>query len=286
MKRLKAVIPVAGLGTRLLPMTKAIPKEMLPIVDKPMIQYVVEECAAAGISDIVLVTHSSKNAIENHFDTSYELESMLEKRVQRQQLAELKSITPKGVRIMSIRQGLARGLGHAVHAAYPLIADAPFVVVLPDVLLDDTTFSSKTDNLANMQKQFQETGCSQILVEKIDPSQSRQYGMVALAQDQLKAGESSQLFAAVEKPAPEEAPSSFAIVGRYLFSATMWQCLAKTPLGHNDEIQLSDAINLLIEKEKVEAMRLVGQSHDCGNKLGYFKTNFLYTSRCYDILGE
>ncbi len=146
----KAVIPVAGLGTRMLPMTKAIPKEMLPIVDKPMIQYIVDECAAAGLTEIVLVTHSSKNAIENHFDTSYELESMLEKRVKRQQLAEVKGITPKGVTIMHVRQGNAKGLGHAILCALPVVGDEPFAVVLPDVLVDDTEYDVKTENLAYM----------------------------------------------------------------------------------------------------------------------------------------
>lgn len=164
---LKAVIPVAGLGTRMLPATKAIPKEMLPIVDKPLIQYIVNECAAAGIKEIILVTHSSKNAIENHFDTSFELESMLETRVKRQLLEEVQSICPKGVTIMNVRQGQSKGLGHAVLCAKPLIGNSPFAVILPDVLMDDSTSDLRKDNLAAMLRRFKETGNSQVMVEEV-----------------------------------------------------------------------------------------------------------------------
>jgi UTP--glucose-1-phosphate uridylyltransferase len=146
----KAVIPVAGLGTRMLPATKAIPKEMLPVVDKPLIQYVVAECVAAGIKEIILVTHASKNSIENHFDTSFELEATLEKRVKRQLLEAVQAICPKGVTIMHVRQGVAKGLGHAVLCARPMIGDAPFAVVLPDVIIDEYTSNLKKDNLADM----------------------------------------------------------------------------------------------------------------------------------------
>src|SRR5210317_375722 len=143
----KAVIPVAGLGTRMLPATKAIPKEMLPVVDKPLIQYVVNECVAAGIKEIVLVTHASKNSIENHFDTSFELETTLEQRVKRQLLEEVQAICPKDVTIMHVRQGAAKGLGHAIMCAHPMVGDAPFAVVLPDVIIDDYTSNLKKDNL-------------------------------------------------------------------------------------------------------------------------------------------
>ena len=158
--RLKAVIPVAGLGTRMLPATKAIPKEMLPVVDKPLIQYIVAECVAAGIKDIVLVTHSSKNAIENHFDTSFELEAMLEARVKRQLLSEVQSICPPDVTVMQVRQGQAKGLGHAVLCAKPMVGDSPFVVLLPDVLLDDSTADLRKENLAKMIQRFGDTGYS------------------------------------------------------------------------------------------------------------------------------
>ncbi|MCD3082131.1 formyltetrahydrofolate deformylase [Salmonella enterica subsp. enterica serovar Enteritidis] len=162
----KAVIPVAGLGTRMLPATKAIRKEMLPLVDKPLIQYVVNECIAAGITEIVLVTHSSKNSIENHFDTSFELEAMLEKRVKRQLLEEVQSICPPHVTIMQVRQGLAKGLGHAVLCAHPVVGNEPVAVILPDVILDEYESDLSQDNLAEMIRRFDETGNSQIMVTK------------------------------------------------------------------------------------------------------------------------
>ena len=195
----KAVIPVAGLGTRMLPATKAIPKEMLPIVDKPMIQYIVNECVAAGIKEIVLVTHSSKNAIENHFDKSFELETTLENRVKRQLLEEIQAICPKGVTIMHVRQGEAKGLGHAVLKARPIIGESPFVVVLPDVILDDASADLKTENLAAMLKRYNEVGHSQIMVEPVPMEMVSNYGVVDCAGHKLAAGESEAMTAVVEK---------------------------------------------------------------------------------------
>ncbi|HDL3852873.1 TPA: NTP transferase domain-containing protein, partial [Mannheimia haemolytica] len=164
---MKVIIPVAGLGTRMLPATKAIPKEMLTLADKPLIQYIVNECVAAGFKEIVLVTHSSKNAIENHFDTSFELETMLEKRVKRQLLDDVRSIVPKDVTLIHVRQGQAKGLGHAVLCGRTVVGDEPFAVVLPDVLLGEFTANQKTENLAAMVKRFQETGYSQIMVAPV-----------------------------------------------------------------------------------------------------------------------
>ena len=185
----KAVIPVAGLGTRMLPATKAIPKEMLPIVDKPLIQYVVNECVAAGIKEIVLVTHSSKNSIENHFDTSFELETMLEKRVKRQLLDDVRSICPRDVTIMHVRQGQAKGLGHAIMCAYPIVGNEPFAVVLPDVIIDDAASDLKTDNLAAMLELYDETGYSQIMVEPVPMQKVSSYGVVDINGQSLAAGE-------------------------------------------------------------------------------------------------
>lgn len=179
MTKLKAVIPVAGLGMRMLPATKAIPKEMLPIVDKPLIQYVVNECVAAGIKEIILITHSSKNAVENHFDTSYELEAMLEARVKRQLLDEVQSICPPGVTIMHIRQGHAEGLGHAVLCAKPLVGNEPFAVLLPDVLIDDAKSDLTKDNLAQLVKRFDETGVSQVLVHSVEPEALSNYSVIS-----------------------------------------------------------------------------------------------------------
>ncbi|WP_127959791.1 UTP--glucose-1-phosphate uridylyltransferase GalU [Serratia microhaemolytica] len=278
-KRLKAVIPVAGLGTRMLPATKAIPKEMLPIVDKPLIQYIVNECVAAGIRDIVLVTHSSKNAIENHFDTSFELEALLEKRVKRQLLAEVQDICPKDVTIMHVRQGNAKGLGHAVLCAKSLVGDEPFAVVLPDVLLDESAADARRDNLTKMLQRFEKTGFSQVMVEPVPVQEVAKYGIVDCAGAELEAGSSVAMTAVVEKPSPEQAPSNLAIVGRYVFSADIWPLLEKTPLGAGDEIQLTDAIALLMEKKRVEAFHMSGYSHDCGDKLGYMKAFVEYSLR-------
>ncbi|WP_205846134.1 UTP--glucose-1-phosphate uridylyltransferase GalU [Escherichia coli] len=272
----KAVIPVAGLGTRMLPATKAIPKEMLPLVDKPLIQYVVNECIAAGITEIVLVTHSSKNSIENHFDTSFELEAMLEKRVKRQLLDEVQSICPPHVTIMQVRQGLAKGLGHAVLCAHPVVGDEPVAVILPDVILDEYESDLSQDNLAEMIRRFDETGHSQIMVEPVAD--------VTAKGVELAPGESVPMVGVVEKPKADVAPSNLAIVGRYVLSADIWPLLAKTPPGAGDEIQLTDAIDMLIEKETVEAYHMKGKSHDCGNKLGYMQAFVEYGIR-HNTLG-
>ncbi|MGF1685157.1 UTP--glucose-1-phosphate uridylyltransferase GalU [Photobacterium japonica] len=280
----KAVIPVAGLGTRMLPATKAIPKEMLPIVDKPLIQYIVKECIDAGIKEIVLVTHSSKNAIENHFDTSYELEATLEKRVKRQLLEEVQSICPKDVTIMHVRQGHAKGLGHAVLCAKPLVGDAPFAVVLPDVILDEYTANQRTENLAAMLQRFDATGASQIMVEPVPMSEVSKYGVVDCGGAELAPGDSSGMTRMVEKPTVEEAPSNLAVVGRYVLSANIWDKLAITPPGAGDEIQLTDAIDMLMADETVEAFHMSGKSHDCGDKLGYLKAFVEYGLR-HDTLG-
>ncbi|HEI8821203.1 TPA: UTP--glucose-1-phosphate uridylyltransferase GalU [Serratia marcescens] len=277
--RLKAVIPVAGLGTRMLPATKAIPKEMLPVVDKPLIQYIVAECVAAGIKDIVLVTHSSKNAIENHFDTSFELEAMLEARVKRQLLSEVQSICPPDVTVMQVRQGQAKGLGHAVLCAKPMVGDSPFVVLLPDVLLDDSTADLRKENLAKMIQRFDDTGYSQIMVEPVPEQDVSKYGVVDCAGATIAAGESAPMTAVVEKPAREDAPSNLAVVGRYVLSAEIWPLLEKTAPGAGDEIQLTDAIAMLMKEQTVEAFHMSGKSHDCGDKLGYMKAFVQYGLR-------
>ena len=268
---MKAIIPVAGLGTRMLPATKAIPKEMLTLVDKPLIQYVVNECVAAGIKEIVLVTHSSKNAIENHFDTSFELETMLEKRVKRQLLEEVRSIVPKDVTIMHVRQGNAKGLGHAVLCGRPLVGDESFAVILPDVLLAEFSANQKKENLAAMLKRFNQTKASQIMVSPVAPEAVSSYGIADCGGVEILPGESAKINSIVEKPSVDDAPSNLAVVGRYVFSAAIWDLLEKTPVGVGDEIQLTDAIDMLIEKETVEAFHMTGISYDCGDKIGYMK---------------
>lgn len=281
----KAVIPVAGLGTRMLPATKAIPKEMLPLIDKPLIQYIINECASAGIKEIILVTHSSKNAIENHFDTSYELEATLEKRIKRQLLDEVQAIRPKGVTIMHVRQGNAKGLGHAVLCAKPLVGDEPFAVVLPDVILDEYTADQTKENLAAMITQFEATSTSQIMVEPVPITDVSKYGIVDCNSVELKAGTSCPITRMVEKPSVDQSPSNLAVVGRYVLSHNIWDKLSITPPGAGDEIQLTDAIDMLMNEEAVEAFHMTGKSHDCGDKLGYIKAFVAYGIR-HEELGK
>lgn len=282
---MKVIIPVAGLGTRMLPATKAIPKEMLTVADKPLIQYIVNECVAAGVKDIVLVTHSSKNAIENHFDTSFELETMLEKRVKRQLLDEVRSICPKDVTIMHVRQGNAKGLGHAVLCGRAVVGNEPFAVVLPDVILADFSANQKTENLAAMIKRFKETGNSQIMVAPVPMDEVSNYGVVDCGGVELNAGETATINRIVEKPAKEDAPSNLSVVGRYVFSANIWELLERTPVGVGDEIQLTDAIDMLIEQETVEAFNMTGRTFDCGDKLGYMEAFVEYSLR-HDKFGK
>ena len=281
----KVIIPVAGLGTRMLPATKAIPKEMLPLVDKPLIQYIVNECAAAGLTEIILVTHSSKNSIENHFDTSFELESILEKRVKRQLLDEVQAICPRGVTIMHVRQGAAKGLGHAVLCAKSLVGDAPFAVILPDVLMDDASYDTKTENMAEMIANFNETGASQVMVEKVPRDKVDQYGVADIGGVDLEPRQQAPIKALVEKPPVDDAPSDLAVVGRYVFSKSLWPLLERTPAGAGNEIQLTDAIAMLLEQEQVHAYYMRGLSHDCGNKMGYLQTFVTYAKR-HPELGE
>lgn len=263
----------------MLPATKAIPKEMLPIVDKPLIQYIVNECIAAGITEIALVTHSSKNAIENHFDKSFELETTLEKRVKRQLLDEIQAICPKHVTIMHIRQGEAKGLGHAVLKARPLVGNAPFVVVLPDVLIDDAASDLKTENLAAMLARYEKTKTSQIMVEPVPHEKVSNYGVADCGGVVIKPGESAKMTQVVEKPPVDEAPSNLAVVGRYVLSEKIWDLLDFTPPGAGGEIQLTDAIASLMKLETVEAFHMVGKSHDCGSKIGYMKAFVEYGLR-------
>jgi len=267
----KAVIPVAGLGTRMLPATKAIPKEMLPVVDRPLIQYVVNEAIEAGIKEIVLVTHASKNSIENHFDTSFELEAQLERRVKRQLLNEVQSICPKDVTIISVRQAEAKGLGHAILCAKPVVGDNPFAVLLPDVLIDEASCNLKQDNLAAMVKLYGETANGQIMVEGVPADMVDQYGIADVNGQDIQPGGSVPLAELIEKPRIDEAPSNLAVVGRYVLPAEIWSLLAKTPSGAGGEIQLTDAIAMLMQQQQVNAYYMLGKSHDCGNKLGYMQ---------------
>ena len=279
MSNLKAVIPVAGLGMAMLPATKAIPKEMLPIVDKPMIQYIVDEVVAAGIKEIVLVTHSSKNAVENHFDTSYELEALLEQRVKRQLLAEVQSICPLGVTIMNVRQGQALGLGHSILCAHPIVGDNPFVVVLPDVIIDNASADPLRYNLAAMIARFNEHGHSQVLAKRMDGDLSS-YSIITTKEPLDTEGKVSRVVVFIEKPdQPQALDSDLMAVGRYVLSADIWPILARIKPGAWDRIQLTDAIAELNQTEPVEASLMTGDSYDCGKKMGYMQAFVNYGLR-------
>ncbi|MFU0870999.1 UTP--glucose-1-phosphate uridylyltransferase GalF [Kluyvera sichuanensis] len=279
MVNLKAVIPVAGLGMNMLPATKAIPKEMLPIVDKPMVQYIVDEVVAAGIKEIVLVTHASKNSVENHFDTSYELEALLEQRVKRQLLAEVQSICPPGVTIMNVRQAQPLGLGHSILCAHPIVGDNPFVVVLPDIVLDNASADPLRYNLAAMVARFNETGRSQVLAKRM-PGDLSEYSVIKTKDPLDVEGKISRIIDFIEKPdQPQELDSDLMAVGRYVLSADIWPELAKTVPGAWGRIQLTDAIAELAKKQSVDAMLMTGESYDCGKKMGYMQAFVQYGLR-------
>ena len=279
MVNLKAVIPVAGLGMNMLPATKAIPKEMLPIVDKPMVQYIVDEVVAAGIKEIVLVTHASKNSVENHFDTSYELEALLEQRVKRQLLAEVQSICPPGVTIMNVRQAQPLGLGHSILCAHPIVGDNPFVVVLPDIVLDNASADPLRYNLAAMVARFNETGRSQVLAKRM-PGDLSEYSVIKTKEPLESEGKVSRIVDFIEKPdQPQERDSDLMAVGRYVLSADIWAELAKTVPGAWGRIQLTDAIAELAKKQSVDAMLMTGESYDCGKKMGYMQAFVQYGLR-------
>jgi UTP--glucose-1-phosphate uridylyltransferase len=275
---MKAIIPVAGFGSRMLPATKAIPKEMLPLVDKPLIQYIVEECVLAGIKDIVLVNHSAKQAIENHFDTQFEMEFNLEQKNKHDILESVRDTCPKDVNIISVRQHEARGLGHAVLCARSVIGDEAFVVILPDVILDSRTFNPLDENLSGMIEAFNKTGASQILLEEVAAEDVSKYGIADLQGQKLLKGYSSEVFSFVEKPSQDKAPSNLAVVGRYVFSSTIWSTLENVGIGAGGEIQLTDAMDALLKIEKIEGYSMVGKSHDCGDKLGYMNAFIEYAT--------
>ena len=270
----KVIIPVAGLGTRVLPASKAIPKEMMPVVDKPVIQYVVEEAVAAGIKDIILVTRSGKSAIEDHFDSHYELEAELARKNKTALLAAIQQIIPNDVSIIAVRQDQAKGLGHAVHCAAPLINDEPFAVILPDVLVNNA--ADKTNDLARMVTEFEATSAAQIMVGEVAAEKVQSYGIADCKGVQLAGGQSTAINGLVEKPTPEQAPSNLAVIGRYILPARVMGLLADGKPGAGGEIQLTDAIDSLLSEQSVAAYKMTGETYDCGEKLGYVKANIAY----------
>jgi len=282
MNRVKtAIIPVAGLGTRLLPASKAIPKEMVPVVDKPVIQYVVEEAIAAGIRRIVLVTRSGKEAIENHFDRNFELESELKWKGKSELLRRITSTVPAGVELLSVRQPKAAGLGDAIRCAAAAIGDEPFAVMLPDVLVH--TRSKAGWNMKHMIDRFEKTRAAQILVERVPGNLVDQYGIVDCGHKLMKAGQSARIFDMIEKPSATEAPSDLAIVGRYILPPLVLELLKSTGPGAGGEIQLTDAMSELLERSPMEALMMRGRTYDCGNKIGYMQANIALSLEDADI---
>ena len=261
-----AVFPVAGRGTRFLPATKASPKEMLPVVDKPLIQYAVEEAVAAGATKLVFVTGSSKRAIEDHFDTDTELESALKDSGKDDLLQSIQGIVPKGVTCIYIRQGEPLGLGHAVLCARPAVGDEPFYVHLADDLID-----GQPTCLEQMRAQHEKHGGSVIAVETVPERDTSSYGIVALSDDDER-----RISHIVEKPKPEDAPSNLAVVGRYLLAPTVFDKLETTGRGAGGEIQLTDAIADMLAESPVYAHAFEGERYDCGSKLGYLKATVAY----------
>jgi len=259
----KAVFPVAGLGTRFLPATKASPKEMLPIVDKPLIQYAVEEAAAAGIRDLIFVTGRNKRAIEDHFDSAWELEHELEANGRTSLLEAARSVLPAGCRCLYIRQPRALGLGHAVLCARPAVGEEPFAVLLADDLI-----AAEPPYLAQMVRHFASEGCSILGVEEVARDRLSSYGVVAPGP---RRGELIEISGIVEKPAPQHAPSNFGVVGRYILTPAIFELLETAVPVPGREIQLTDAIAQLLARERVCALPLAGRRYDCGSKLGYLQ---------------
>lgn len=274
----KAVFPVAGLGTRFLPVTKASPKEMLPIVDKPLIQYAVEEAMAAGITEMIFVTGRNKRAIEDHFDKAYELEAELAARDKQALLDALRGIKPDYVQCFYVRQAEALGLGHAVLCAERMVGDEPFAILLADDLLDADVPVMK--QMVDLHAHY---GCSIVGVEEIQPEQSRSYGVVegaSFAPNLLK------LNGIVEKPRPEDAPSNMGVVGRYVMNPSIFHHLREMPPGSGGELQLTDGIARLLKQEAVMSYCFDGKRYDCGSKQGYLQATVEFALRHPEVQDE
>ena len=279
MKITKAVFPVAGIGTRFLPATKANPKEMLPIVDKPLIQYAVEDAVAAGITELIFVTNSSKRAIEDHFDSNFELEATLQERGKHELLDIVRGILPEGVSCAYIRQKSPQGLGHAVLCAKSLVMNEPFAVLLADDLID----GGSNPCLKQMVDKFARIKSSIVAVEKIAPQETNKYGIVDIASmDEPLAA----LRNIVEKPDPSKAPSNLGVVGRYILTPKIFTLLESTNKGSGGEIQLTDAIAKLLAHEQVYAYQFEGKRYDCGSKIGYLEATIAYALKHPELASD
>ena len=266
-----AVFPVAGRGTRFLPATKASPKEMLPVVDKPLIQYAVEEALAAGAQRLVFITGASKRAIEDHFDSDQELEKLLESQGKTDLARQIRSVLPAYATCIYIRQSEPLGLGHAVLCAQPVVGDDAFAVILADDLMD-----SQPPAMARMAQVFSREGASLLGVEEVPRDQTQSYGIVTV---ERMDGDIARIHSIVEKPKPAEAPSTLAVIGRYVLTPRIFELLGELTPGAGGEIQLTDAISQLLSHERVLAVRLPGRRFDCGSKLGYLQATVEYGVR-------
>lgn len=274
----KAVFPVAGMGSRFLPATKASPKEMMAVVDKPLIQYAVEEAVAAGITDMVFITGRNKRAIEDHFDKAYELEAELEMRNKTELLRIVRDVIPSHINCIYIRQSEALGLGHAVLCARPVIQDEPFAVILADDLID-----GKTAIVKQMVDVFARQRCSILGVQDVPREQTGQYGIVS---SRPIAANLEEVDAIIEKPAPKDAPSTLAVVGRYILTPRIFDYLEKVQAGAGGEIQLTDGIAALMQEERMLAYRFDGTRYDCGSKLGYLQASVAFGLQHPEVKAE
>ncbi len=274
----KAIFPVGGLGTRFLPATKALPKEMLPVVDKPLIQYAVEEAAAAGIEEFIFVTGRGKQAIEDHFDRSFELEQLLEARGRRKALEDLQSWMPKPGRIAYTRQSEPRGLGHAVWCARKLVGDEPFAVLLADDLIQ-----SETPCLTQMLAAYGEVGGNLVATMDVAKADTAKYGVIDPG---AAVGPRVEVKGLVEKPKPKDAPSTLAVIGRYILQPDVFSHLAAGHTGADGEIQLTDAMARLIGQQPFHALRFAGRRFDCGTKLGFLEANIAFALERDDLGGD
>lgn len=267
----KAVFPVAGMGTRFLPATKASPKEMLPIVDKPLIQYAVEEAVDAGITHLIFITGRNKRAIEDHFDKAYELETELQARGRKALLDQVRNIVPRHVSCTYVRQSEALGLGHAVLCARPVVGEEPFAVILADDLID-----AGVPALRQMVEVYDRTQCSVVAVQEVRPEETASYGIIAgePGGDRL-----IRMRRIVEKPKPQDAPSNLGVVGRYILTPAVLRCLEQVPPGAGGEIQLTDGIAAVLTQEGAVGYRFDGIRYDCGTKFGYLHANIMYGLR-------